>query len=506
LGSLILIAAILPASAASPQDHPDFSQVDVYVEAQMEKLNIPGLALAIVQADRIAYTDGYGETDSAGRAVTPQTPFLLGSTSKSITALAIMQLVEAGRIDLDAPVQSYLPWFRAADPAASAQMTVRYLLNQTSGFSNATGLKEFTSSDLSEDAIESSVRRLKDEELAHPPGTVHEYSNVNYVILGLIVQTVSGQSYESYVQEHIFEPLDMHHSYTSQAEAMQNGMATGHVTWFRIPIAKDVDGNRGSLPSGYLICSAEDMAHFLIAQINDGRFGEGSVLSPDGIAEMHRPAVPTNSSGEFYGMGWYIGPTDEVPTLHHAGDNANSAAAMVIVPEERLGIMIMINTNGTFVAGASRQIAAGVMSAIMGRQPQPYESPEELTKVVGSVVVPATISALWIAWMVYRFTRRQRRGGSPKLGVLWILWVVVLPLIVDVGLLSVLLLGIPKLWGLPMDGLLLMFPDMATLIIGSSVGLAGWGVARTVLTLSPSKSVVRPMDVPGQETTAKLPL
>jgi CubicO group peptidase (beta-lactamase class C family) len=413
-----------------------------------------------------------------------------------------MQLVEAGAIDLDAPVQTYLPWFRAADPASSAQITVRHLLHQTSGFSNATGLQEFASSDLSDNAIESSVRRLEDVELSHTPGTTHEYSNANYVILGLIVQTVSGQSYESYVRENVFEPLEMDHSHTSQAEAEQDGMVTGHVTWFRIPFAKDVAYNRGSLPSGYLICSAEDMAHLLIAQINGGRFGDRSVLSPDGVAKMHGPAVPTDSPDTSYGMGWYIGPTNDLPTVYHGGDVANGATAMVIVPEDELGVLVMINTNGTFIAGAARQIVTGVMSAAMGGQPEPYESPQELTMVAGSVIVPAVVSALWIAWTVFRFVRRRRRGDARKHSALWVVWVVALPLLVDVGLLLVLLVGIPKLWGLPMAGLVLMFPDMATLIFGSALGLAGWGIARTVLTLSPGKAGSLPVEVPGREATA----
>jgi CubicO group peptidase (beta-lactamase class C family) len=484
---LLAPGEIAPAYAQSRQSDDDYAKIDAYIEDQMEILNIPGLALAIVRGDRIVYTSGYGQAGPDDRAVTPQTPFILGSTGKSITALAVMQLVEAGQIDLDAPVQSYLSWFRTADPASSAQITVRYLLNQTSGFSNATGLEEFTANDLSDDAIESRVRQLRDAELANAPGSVHEYSNANYSVLGLIVQSVSGQSYEEYLQEHIFDPLEMRHSFTSQAAAERDGMVTGHVTWFRIPIAKDVPFNRGDLPGGYQICSVEDMAHFLIAQINGARYGDEILLSPEGIAAMHQAAVSTGSAGESYGMGWFVGPTNGRSSLHHEGDNANSGAAMVILPEERLGVMVMLNTNGTFVAGAHRQIASGVLAVLMGQEPQSYTSPAELTKVVGSVVVPTAASLLWAAWMLFRFLRRKKRGYPEKSGIQWILWVIVFPLLVDLGLLWVLLLGIPKLWGLPMDGLVLMFPDMATLIFGSVATLAGWGVARTTLTWMAAK-------------------
>jgi hypothetical protein len=288
----------------------------------------------------------------------------------------------------------------------------------------------------------------------------------------------------------------MRHCYTSQAEAERDGLARGHVTWFGIPIVKDVPFNRGNLPGGYELCSIEDMAHLLIAQINGGRYGDQRVLSAEGIAEIHRPAVATESTDVHYGMGWYSGPTNNVQSLHHNGDNANSATSMAIVPEERLGVMVMMNSNGTFMVKAHRQIVSGIVAAMMGQQPQPYESPVELTMVVGSVVVPAAVSLLWVAWSVFRFVRRRRKEQRARRGGWWVVWVVVLPLVVELGLLLVLLVGIPTLWGLPMDGLILMFPDMATLIFGSVVALAGWGLARTALELLPVLSRSRVAEVP----------
>jgi len=402
--------------------------------------------------------------------------------------LAIMQLAEAGQIDLDAPVQTYLPWFRVADPQASAQITVRHLLNQTSGFSTAIGRREEFASDLSDTAIENSVRRLADAELDRSPGTTYEYSNVNYTTLGLIVQTVSGQSYESYVQEHIFDPLEMSHSFTSQDEAMQDGMATGYVIWFGIRLPKDIPFNRGNLPNGFQICSAEDMAHYLIAQLNDGRYGNVSVLSPEGVVAMHQPAVPTKVPEEFYGMAWHIGAVDGVPAVYHSGDNGNFATHLLMVPEEKLGIAVMINVNGLAVNNAARQTAEGVMAAVMGKQPQPYKTPETIPLVIGSVVIPAAVSILWVVWMVYRFIRRQKRGLPARRNALWMLWVVFLPLIVDLGLLLVLLFGIPMLWELPLSGMAVMFPDMFMLVVVGAVALVGWGVARTALTLRSARS------------------
>jgi CubicO group peptidase (beta-lactamase class C family) len=136
----------------------------------MDAQRIPGLALGIVQGGRITHVRGFGEADSSGRAVSAQTPFVIGSLSKSLTALAVMQLVEAGKVDLDAPVQRYIPLFRVADEKASAEITVRHLLNQTSGLSTKTGRSFQGSGDTSDSALERAVRKLNAVQLAGPVG------------------------------------------------------------------------------------------------------------------------------------------------------------------------------------------------------------------------------------------------------------------------------------------------------------------------------------------------
>lgn len=484
---LPIMAGFFPAQAQPLPGILNMDAVDAYVLSQVKSLKIPGLALAIVQGDQVAYMRGYGQAGPGGRDTTPQTSFLIGSTSKSFTALAIMQLVEAGKINVDSPVQTYIPWFRTADPQASARITVQHLLNQTSGFSNATGLVEFAASDLSDSAIENSVRKLADTTLKYSPGATYEYSNINFTILGLIVQTVSGQSYESYMQGHIFDPLQMRHSFTSQDLAVKDGMAAGYVTWFGIPFAKDIPFNRGNLPGGFLICSIEDLGHYLIAQLNDGRYGNMSVLSPEGVAKMHQPAVPIGTSGLFYGMGWDVSTINGMPAVSHGGENANFSTFLLMIPEEKIGIAVLSNVNGESVLNATEQIAAGVLAVVKGNHPKSYQKSTGFYMTVGSALVPVTLSLLWIAWMMCRFIRRRKLGSTIRKSIWQIAWLIVIPLLVDLGLLWVLLSGLPKLWGLPLNGMALMFPSVFTLVIGSSAALAGWGVIRTILALRAMK-------------------
>ena len=188
--------ALATGNSPSQAIGPDFDAIDAYVQEQMQEMRMPGAALGIVKGDKIVHLEGFGDADDSGREVTPHTPFKIGSMSKSFTALAIMQLVEDGKIDLDAPVQHYIPWFRVADLEASKRITVRHLLNQTSGIPKAAGLTFVYEEDSSKDALEKEVRATRYVELTHPPGKVYQYSNLNYTTLGLIVQMVSGEPYE----------------------------------------------------------------------------------------------------------------------------------------------------------------------------------------------------------------------------------------------------------------------------------------------------------------------
>ncbi|MBN1811133.1 MAG: beta-lactamase family protein, partial [Anaerolineae bacterium] len=194
-----------------------YDAIDAYVEGQMRRLKIPGASLAVVEGDKIVHRRGFGHSVSrpgqGGDAPTPQTPFFIGSLTKSITALAVMQLVEDGKVELDAPVQRYLPRFRVADAQASAQMTVRHLLNQTSGLPMIAGNVALAELDDRPDAIERQVRALSTLKLTRPVGSKWEYSNLNYNVLGLIVEAASGESYADYVRDHIFIPLEMSRTY-----------------------------------------------------------------------------------------------------------------------------------------------------------------------------------------------------------------------------------------------------------------------------------------------------
>lgn len=375
----------------------EFRDIESYVTRRMRSARIPGLALAIVRDDSIVFLKGYGRSDPSGRPVTPQTPFAIGSITKPFTALATMQLVEAGKIDLDAPVQRYMHWFRVADADASSRITVRQLLIMTSGIPQSYTSQLLTAND--DGALERNVRSLASVKLSRRPGEAFVYANANYEALGLLVQTVSGESYEEYVRRHIFEPLDMHDTFTSQEEAQRHGMASGHRWWFGFPIAVTFPYNRAELPAGYIIASTENMAHFLVAQLNAGRYGDKSILSPDGIAYMQSETEPDR-----YGPGWEAIWSNGRRLVNHDGGTANFQSALFFDPVAKVGVYVaanVVNALDTFSSphgtspldGVTARSMAHVILSMATDQPLPDQGRghERLTLAFNLVVLVLTM-------------------------------------------------------------------------------------------------------------------
>jgi CubicO group peptidase (beta-lactamase class C family) len=478
---LLSVARVKPALAQSTP--ANFDAVDAYIISKMKELGIPGAALVIVEGDQIVHLKGFGVADASGRPVTPQTPFFTGSTGKSFTALAIMQLVEAGKIKLDAPVQTYLPWFRVADVDASQIITVRQLLNQTSGLPQSVGQTQIAIKDLSDAAIEHNVRALATIELVAPPGERYEYSNANYVTLGLIVQVVSGQSYETYIEEHIFEPLDMQNSSASKTEAEQDGLAVGYQKWFGIPVSSpNLPFSRGSLPAGQLNMSVEDFGHYLIAQLNDGNYEGISVLSPAGIATLHHPEVQMPGDTDFYALGWEVQQYQDVEVIGHNGVVPGFTTGMFLVPEKQLALALVMNTYSPMLGIRVSRVPSSVLRMLLGQEIIPgYEFPH--MRIVYALVM--LIPLLHILAVVTTFRRIRSWRGSTQLSTLRQIWRhIALPLIWNAAIACVLLVIVPVAFDAKMAVILLFQPDVGWMAVISGVFAIAWGLLRTGIIIS----------------------
>ena len=483
------VALMVCSTATRAQQTVDTSvagKIDRYITARMRGAHIPGLALGIVKGDQVIYMHGYGQADSSRRSVTPQTPFAIGSITKSFTALAAFQLAEAGKINLDAPVRDYISWFHTSDSSASARITVRQLLTMTSGLPQVYETQVWSDQDAG--ALERGVRYLRTKAMRGPPGRPSGYSNANYETLGLIVQTVSGMSYEDYLKRSIFGPLSMRNTFTSQTEAMQHGMAQGHRWWFGVPVSITLPYNRAELPAGYIIASAEDMTHFLIAEINAGRYGNASVLSPDWMSLRHsQPPL------RGYGYGWEFAESNGRMLLNHDGGTANFQSGLFIDPDARVGVFVATNADNALDTFSSphgfsvldgstdRAIAQTVLSMVTG-QPLPDAGPghERLFVIFNiTIVVLTAIVIAWLAWIPRRHRRLKARGIRSGSDLTWHICRAVGGNLTLPTVLLYLHFGVP-LW----NAFVLLQPDLYYWLVGVAIILTVKGLSEVLFVLS----------------------
>jgi len=351
---------------------PDFTAIDAHISAVMSADRLPGASVAIVHDGQLVHARGFG-TDGTGRPVTVRTGFMLGSMSKAFTALAIMQLVDRGVVALDAPAQRYVPWFRVADRNASATITVRQLLHHTSGIPTRAARAKGKGRTLSDH-----VRALSSTTLSQAPGIRHEYASPNYIVLGAIVEAVTGVSYATYVEREIYAPLAMRDSYTDRARAFDHGMAQGHLYLLGFPLALTLPFEGDRLPTAALISSAQDMAQFLIAQLQDGVYQGAPVVSATAAQAMHRGVA--QAAGCRYGFGWRDGVIGGARAVYHGGVTPTFRGKMVMLPEAGWGVVVLTNAS------------TGIPLPIM---PTSHRLADEIAAYLAGVPLPPPTSPGW---------------------------------------------------------------------------------------------------------------
>ncbi len=364
---LAAVAIVTQRAHADPVKNADFQELDAVINAQMQKHGLPGVALAVIEGDEIAYLQGYG-TAGSGRAMTAQTRMLIGSQSKSFTALAIAQLVEAGKLDLDAPVQTYIPWFRVADEGDSAKITIRHLLQHTSGLSG-TGYSVILPHDSS---LEEATRSLAQARLTAPVGTRFQYFNLGYDVLGYLVELRSGQTYADYLQANIFAPLGMNNSTARPQEARDMAQGYTRLFGFNAPMTEAIP--EYDIPSGFIVSTAEDMARYALAMKNDG----AGLVSPQMMRQIFTPGLDS------YGFGWFV--YDDGALIMHGGANYTFRTDVNIYPRADRAFVLLINQGHQFDHLVSaKQIRDGIEDVVLGRATEP---------------VSAGWSVRWMGWAV----------------------------------------------------------------------------------------------------------
>ncbi|WP_165947234.1 serine hydrolase [Micromonospora sp. 15K316] len=481
----LVVAA--PAAAAPTDENIPTSDaiagVEEYLRKQQDEHRIPGLAYAIVGRDRVIGQAAWG-IDGQGAAVTGQTPFLIGSVSKPFTALAVMRLVEAGRVNLDDPVRRHLPWFRLADDDAAGRITVRQLLTHTSGLPRwASRTDRF---DNTAGGLARSVRDLATVEPVESPGAAHRYSDANYMVLGALVETVTGQPFGGFLRREVFDPLDMRHAAGSEAEAERVGLSAGHRYWFGHPRRFDPGYDTSGVPYGYVAASLDDLTHFVTAQLDGGRYAGTQVLSADGITQMHTGQVDTSNSGR-YGLGWRDTELEGTDTrvVWHAGATPGYFAHLVLIPGSGLGVIVLANSYSLALDSSLATMGFNIARMAHGETWLSSGADPLLSAALYTLLAVVGLLTITVAWSLVRAVRPRRRAQTERVRITAVAaWV-----FGCVALICVVVAALPAMLGGDLGQALLWTPDIGWTIItiatlASAVAIVRIGVAvRAILAI-----------------------
>ena len=379
---------LMPKPLKPPETVSSLAELESYLEnlTGHNPDSPSGLSLAVVKDGEIVYQKGFGMADGPKNIpATADTVYNTFSMVKSMTAAAIFQLQEQGLLNIDDPVADYLPFFEVQYPSESSEIvTIRHLLNHSSGLSNnmpeVIGWIHFDG-DPEWNQTELITEKLPDyAELSYEPGSKGVYTNVGYMVLSAVIEAVSGQTYQQYMIDHIFEPLGMDHTNWTYDDALIDKEAAGSspsvdfqammlpllldkeqmesvirekvdgVTWFN-HVYMDQKGPTGP------ISTVTDMVRFVMAFLNEGELDGQRILSEESVAMMTNEShvLPGNTPEAanykdydqmYHGLGWYVVKNHDF-FIAHGGGGPGFAADMRLYPDRELGMVII--ANGTYL-------------------------------------------------------------------------------------------------------------------------------------------------------------
>jgi len=278
--------------------------------------------------------------------------FEIGSNSKAFTALVILNLEKDGLIELEDEVTKYIPWLKMKYKGSEAPITIEHLLYQTSRIPFKTIDKIPASND--DNALEETVKTLIDIELDIEPGKDFQYATINYDVLGLIIEKVSGMTYERYIEENVLNPMELNNTYMERSNSIEKDMSKGYKIGFLSPRLYNAPIYKGNKPAGYIISNAEDMAKWLKIQM--GNFNN-SKFDKELIENSHKPnrRIAPLADGASYGSGWFVYQKDG-GEISHGGNNPNYSSFITFRPEDKVGIAVLGNINSQYIADIGQGI------------------------------------------------------------------------------------------------------------------------------------------------------
>lgn len=353
------------------QDTDKLQGLDEYIQQAMKDWNVQGISVAIVKNGQVILSKGYGYRDTDKKLpVTSQTLFEIGSSTKAFTATAVCMLDDEGKIDLDKPVINYMPTFKMWDDYVTLNMTPRDLLTHRSGLPRHDLV--WYGTDKTRKELVEALRYL---EPSKPFRTTFQYQNMMFMTAGYLVEQVSGKTWEDFVKERIFTPLEMNNSnFSVTVMQASNDYSTGY--------NEEKDGSVKVIPyrpadavgpAGTINSCSDDMAKWLVFQLGNGNYNGKQLLSESKIREMHTPfiTVPSQPSGDVfyssYGLGWFITNYRGHTRVEHGGNIDGFSASVCLMPYDSIGIVVLSNMNNSSIPSVVRNTAIDMLLGLESR-------------------------------------------------------------------------------------------------------------------------------------------
>ena len=384
-----LMAAPAPAVADPEPDR--FTQVDKYLDAYAEQNDLPGLAAAVIGPDGVEHEYLRGE-DGNGDPITEDTSFLIGSIAKSMTATIVMQLERQGKLALDDHVSDHIDFLPDADP------TIEQLLTHTGGFTSADGIAVADRYDNDPGAVRRAV-----ESLEHS-GTVGEYAytSADFLVLGAIVESITGRPYGDVLESDLLEPLGMRDSAADEQAA--EDLPPGHRFWWGQPVRYDPDFDESGTPYGSVASTLTDLETYATAQLR------GDAIPADIREQIQQPWV--RASNDHYGLGWSVTQLHGEPIVHHTGANPGYFSHVYLVPDQGKAIVILTNAYSEARAPSLAAGAEDIWRILEGEGREPTAGDPMLSALPWILTAVAASGLALAVPSLWRPVRRRRRFAA----------------------------------------------------------------------------------------------
>lgn len=358
-----------------------------HLEKEMERLHVPGVSVGIVHGhDELIVTRGVTSVENP-LEVDETTLFQIGSRTKTFTATALMRQVEEEKLDLDAPLTTYLPDFSLSNSEYTERVTTRHLLTHTGGWIGDYFLMSPVRG-RGEDALARLAGAIDEPPCLTPPGKVFAYNNAAFCLAGRLLEVLTGETYEDAVRKLVFEPLGMEHTFFFADEAITERTVSGHIIRDGAPtVARPWGISRSSHPTGGIISDTPDQLRYARFHLGDGTVPGGErILSAETLADMQSEHAQGLSICDAVGLPWIIIDIGGVRTVGHGGGMNGQISAFTLVPQERFAVTVMTNSDtGSILSTSVERWTLERMLGIKDVPPKPIERPaEELEEYVGA--------------------------------------------------------------------------------------------------------------------------